>query len=256
MEGIDLGPLNAYIPTFLYVLLRTSMFMAFMPLFGQSTFPVQFKVGVVLALSMVLTPIVNFQSSGQPIAMIVMREVAFGLAMGAATRFVFEAVNVAGQLIATAKGLRAGEVFDPEFGQSGEISQLLGAMATLQFFAMNGHHDLLYVFVRSYDLVPAGGAELKGVAAQIIPLGSRVIALGFKLAVPVIVATFMVNIAMAFIGKAAPQLNIMMTSFPVFILVGVFVLYLSTPVFMTIMEGQFLDVREEYMKVLMIAAGR
>lgn len=256
MEGIDLGPLNTYLPTFLYVLLRTSMFMTFMPLFGQQNFPVQFKAGVVLALAIVITPVVDFKSEGQSIAMIVMREVALGLAMGAATRFVFEAVNVAGQLIATAMGLRAGEVFDPEFGQSGEISQLLGAMATLQFFAMNGHHDLLTVFIRSYDMVPAGGAQLKGVAEQIIPLGSRVLALGFKLAAPIIVATFMVNLVMAFLGKAAPQLNIMMTSFPVFILVGAFVLYLSVPVFMTIMEGQFLDVREEYMKVLLIAAGR
>ena len=256
MEGLDLGALNVYLPTFLYVLLRTSMFMAFMPLFGQETFPVQFKVGVAVALAVVITPVVNFHSGGQSIAVLVMREVLLGLAMGAATRFVFEAVNVGGQLIATAKGLRAGEVFDPQFGQSGEISQLLGSLATLQFLAMNGHHDLLYVFVKSYDIVPVGGANIKAIAEQILPLGGRVLVLGLKIAAPVMAVTFLINIAMGFLGKAAPQINILMTSFPIFILVGVFVMYLSVPVFMAMIEGQFLDMREQFMGVLMAAGGR
>ncbi len=256
MDGLDLGALNIYVPTFLYVLLRTSMFMAFMPLFGQDTFPIQFRVGMALALAAVLTPVVNFHSGGASMAMLVVREIVLGLAMGAATRFVFEAVNVGGQLIATAKGLRAGEVFDPMFGQSGEISQLLGALATLQFLAMNGHHDLLYVFVKSYDIVPAGGADIKAVAMQILPLGGRVLVLGLKIAAPVMVVAFLANIAMGFIGKAAPSLNIMMTSFPIFILVGVFVMYLSVPVFMTLLDGQFAGIRETFMGVLMAAGGR
>lgn len=256
MEGIDLGALNHYIPTFMFVLLRTSLFMSFMPLFGQESFPAQFKLGIVLALTLVLTPVVDFHPEGRSMALIAVREVVLGLAMGASTRFVFEAVNSAGQLIATAKGLRAGEVFDPEFGQSGEISQLLGSLATLQFLSMNGHHDLLYVFVKSYEIIPAGGADIRLIAEQILPLGGKVLLLGIKIASPVMVVAFLANLAMGFVGKAAPQLNIMMTSFPIFILIGLFVLYLSVPVFMGILDGEFLNVKEQFMKVLLVAGGR
>jgi flagellar biosynthetic protein FliR len=50
-----------------------------------------------------------------------------------------------------------------------------------------------------------------------------------RLAFPVMAATFLVHITMGLLGRLVPQMNILLTSFPITISVGLIVLGLGLP---------------------------
>ncbi|MCB0387145.1 MAG: flagellar biosynthetic protein FliR, partial [Bdellovibrionales bacterium] len=52
---------------------------------------------------------------------------------------------------------------------------------------------------------------------------------GMKLAFPVMGATFLVHFIMGILGRLVPQMNVMLTSFPITIAVGLLVLGLGLP---------------------------
>jgi flagellar biosynthetic protein FliR len=151
-----------YLPNFLFILLRAGIVLTMLPFFSSRNFPAKFRIGVAVAISLVLTPIVDFHLAQASVPAIVIREVMFGLAFGLAGRFIFFAVDMAGQIISSATGLSAASTFNPEMGPSTDISQVLSIFATLIFLATDTHHDIIAVFVKSYELLPAGTVNVDG----------------------------------------------------------------------------------------------
>ena len=80
----------------------------------------------------------------------------------------------------------------------------------------------------SFDVVPLGGLVLGGaVADQLISLTATVFVVAVKIAAPVIVAGFLVNVAMAILTRVAPQIHVFILSFPLRAGVGLIVLAVS-----------------------------
>jgi flagellar biosynthesis protein FliR len=67
-----------------------------------------------------------------------------------------------------------------------------------------------------------------------------VIELGLKLSAPVVVSILVVNLVLGVIGKTVPQLNVLVTSFPINILVGFGLMMITLPMLMDNM-GEFLN---------------
>ena len=240
---------------FLFVLLRTSIFMSLMPVFGAKNHPAQFKMGFAVALALVVTPIVRVDLEGVQIHLIIVREVILGMAMGLAVRFVFFGVSMGGQMMSTAMHLRAGNIFDPEYGSSGEVSRLLGIIATLLFFALDIHHDMIYIFVKGFDIVPAGQVNIGRLAEEVISLGSRMFVMALKMAAPLLLGSMMITVIVGFMNKAAPQINLLIISFPIHIFVGLVIMFLSIPVLTNFLGAQFMEAREEMYRMLLLAGG-
>jgi flagellar biosynthetic protein FliR len=60
---------------------------------------------------------------------------------------------------------------------------------------------------------------------------------GIKIGAPVMVALLLMNVTMGIIGRAVPQINVLITSLPVNILVGFIILIVSTPLFIDSLTG-------------------
>jgi flagellar biosynthetic protein FliR len=255
-EGLELVEMfSGYIPNFLFLLLRAGVFMALMPYFGSKSLPAPFKIGAAVAIALVLTPVVQFEIAEGSIPLIVFREVVFGLALGFTVRFVFYAVDLAGQAVSYSMGLAVATSFNPEFGQTAEVAMLQSSLAALFFFAMDAHHDLIYVFVKGYEFLPAGQADIRGLMEFVIMLGSKIFLIGLKIAAPVVTGMLVTSILLGFIYKAAPQINIFFVSFPIYIFLGFLLLLLSVPVFAYVLGGYFGELREEMQRVFEIARG-
>ena len=69
----------------------------------------------------------------------------------------------------------------------------------------------------------------------------QLIEIGIKLSAPVMVAIFFSNLAIAIVGKAVPQINVLVTSLSVNIAVGFIVMIVSLPLVMMQMES-FLEI--------------
>src|SRR4030067_708783 len=124
-----------YIYNFLFILLRAGIVISLLPFFGSKNFPVQFKIGFVIDIALVLTPIVELNISKTGVPLTVMHEVVVGIILGLTARFIFFAVEMAGQVVSNAMGLSIATIFNPDFGQSTEIARFYGMMAMLIFLS-------------------------------------------------------------------------------------------------------------------------
>ena len=244
-----------YIHNFLFILLRAGIVISLLPFFVSKNFPAQFKIGFVIAIALILTPIVELNVSNTAIPLLVMREVIVGIILGLMARFVFFAVDIAGQMVSNAMGLSIATIFNPELGQTTELARLYGMIAMLIFLAMDAHHDLIYVFVRSYEWLPVGHIDIKNLAAEIVLVSGRIFLIALKISAPVVIAMLISSLLLGFIYKAVPQMNILFIGFPVYIFVGFVVIIAGIPVFAHVIGGYFNGIKDELAKILALARG-
>lgn len=247
--------LTAYIPTFLFVLLRAGIVISFLPFLGTKMAPMRFKAGLAAAVALVLTPVVSIAPPDGQIAQMVMREVVFGMVLGSMARSVFYAVDMAGQMMSNAMGLSIATVFNPEVGNSAEISRFYGIIAILVFLAQDAHHDLIAVFVSSYEMVPSEAITARDLAAYALSTGGGFFTIAFKIAAPVIVVMLVTQLLLGFLNKAAPQMNVFFVGFPVYIFVGFLVLIAGLPVFIAVVGGHTGSIRDRMMQFMAGAGG-
>jgi len=244
-----------YIYNFLLILLRAGIVVSLFPFFDNKNFPAQFKIGFILAIALVLTPVIELDISKTGIPLLVMREIIVGMILGLTARFIFLSVEMAGQMVSNSMGLSMATVFNPELGQSTEMASLYGMMATLIFLAMDAHHDLIQVFVKSYEWLPEGQINLKNLIPEIISVSGKLFIIALKISAPVVIAMLISSLLLGFIYKAAPQMNIFFVGYPVYIFVGFIVILIGMPVFIHVISGYLNDIKYEMIKLITIAKG-
>ncbi len=244
-----------YIPNFLFILLRAGIVLNMLPYIGSTSMPHQFRIGLAVAVALILTPVVDFQVAKSAIPLVVFREILFGMIFGLAARFIFFAVDMAGQVMSNATGLSMAAIINPEIGQTTEISQLYSIIATLLFFAVDAHHDVIAIFVKSYEWVPAGTVNLQGIMAAGVSFAARIFIIALKISAPVVIIMLITNIILGFISKAAPQMNVFFVGYPLYLFLGFLTMFLSLPVFVFIMGGYFKSIPDEIGRVMLLMKG-
>jgi len=271
------------ITTFLLVFLRLGIVMSFLPFFGSKNLPPHFRIGLILALSIVLTPAVhtviqpreNLQpSTGHitgnkadmnnqkalqaetDIPLMVIKETIFSFVLALTVRFIFYAVDTAGQIIATTTGLSMATVFNPEIGQSTEIARLYGIVAFLLFLSLDAHHYFIYAFIESFKHVAVGGADIKSMVSAGIALSGRIFSLAIKLSAPVIAVVMITNILLGMLSKLIPQFNIFFVGYPIYITIGYLVMLLGLPLMLYILSGYFAAVKGDLSGIILSGGNR
>lgn len=244
-----------YLPNFLFILLRTSIVMSFLPVFSSRNLPAHFKIGLVVVFSLVLSSVVEFKVSLPDLPLLIIQEVLFGIVLGSAARAIFMAVEMAGQIISNVMGLSIATSFNPEIGQSTEIARFFGLVTMLIFLTVDAHHDLIYAFVKSYEILPPGSIQTEGLITRAISGGSNLFIMAVKISAPVVIVMFILNMVLGFLYKAAPQMNIFFIGYPVFIFVGFLTMLISMPVLVNVLVDNFGNIRDELARVLALARG-
>ncbi len=232
---------------FVVVLVRTAVILSALPLLGGRIVPKRIKVGLAAAISVILTPVVTFTLPPnwlEPahLVMALGSEILVGLVLGFAMRLIMAAVELAGSVLGFQVGFAMANVLDPVSQvQTPVFGQLLTVLATLLYFQIDGHLLLLMALGSSFQLIPPFGAHL---SAPLLPdvtgLIQRTYETGLRLALPVMAATFLVHITMGVLGRLVPQMNMLLTSFPITIGVGLIVLGLGLPFFALVFQESVL----------------
>jgi flagellar biosynthesis protein FliR len=248
---------NKELLAFALVFMRMSAFVMTMPIFGVGSVPSSIKVLLALGLSFVIFPTVGWQQmDADPesfaLVTLVVKEVFVGLTFGFLSRAFFIALTMAGQLISISLGISSGQLYNPTLGESSAaFDQFYGMMASLIFLGINGHHLLISAIADSYTLISVGQltVELTGMNG-VAHLVSTAMAIALKASSPVMVSILFVNVGMALIGRAVPQINILITSLPVNTLVGLFIILFTMPVLLWSMPDIVGVTHEEVMKIM------
>lgn len=221
---------------FAMVLIRVSALVVSWPVFGVETIAPPIKILFALLLAMVVFPTLHFNADqqlavGQNLMLMAAKEAVIGVLMGGLARFFFFAFQMAGELVSLSMGLSSAQMFNPALGgQSSALEQFYMAFAALFYLAMNGHHFLLTGLVDSFRLVPISSQLLNtGEFANLSMFVKEILEIGVKFAAPVLISILVVNLVLGIVGKTVPQMNVLVTSFPINILVGFVVLSLTLP---------------------------
>jgi flagellar biosynthesis protein FliR len=245
---------------FALVFLRVIAFVIAWPVFGTQVVPTPVKVLLALVLSMVIFPVIGFKNAdlikiNDQIIFMAVRELILGLLLGYLLRFFFFAISIGGELVGVSSGLASAQIFNPAMGtQSNVMEQGYLILATLFFLAMNGHHLFLQGLAQSYELVPIADTAIKYQGFASISTAFReAFLMGIKMASPIVLAVFIANLTMGVLGRAVPQLNVMVMSFQVTIVITVAVFFITVPLFVDEMNGIMQLMAEKFfsaMKVL------
>lgn len=229
---------------FILVFLRISSFIMAMPVLGTANVPAQVKVLFSLVMSFILFPTVLAKQlptglMDEGMIFLAIKEVTLGLMLGYLCRMFFLAVSTAGHIVSVTMGLSAAQLFNPTLGEQGSaVEQFYFTLAMLVFLAFNGHHLLISGLAQSFEVLPLSfdGFKMEGVkiAAE---LGQEILVIGLKISAPVLVAIFITNLSMGIIGRAVPQINVLVTSLHLTILVGLVVVMISLPLFVRELNG-------------------
>ena len=205
---------------------------AFNPLFGRRGVPSLVKAGLILLLSLsafaITTVGVEAPSTLLGLALMFLMELFLGYVLGLIINLFFYIPVMAGSVIDMQMGLSMASTYDPASGiQVTATSTLLNVLMSLLFFAANGHHTLIRIFLASGRVVPFGtvalGEDFYGAMIQIF-LDCTL--LGVKLAMPILAAELMGQVGMGILMKAIPQINVFAINIELKVIIGLVLIML------------------------------
>lgn len=234
---------EAQILLFALILMRMSSFVLSSAVLGNPTVNAPVKILLSIVLSMIVFPLVQLKTINMSIISteiigLVIREIIVGLALGFLTRLFFFVVSMTGDLVSMSIGLSAAQIYNPMMGsQGGVVEQFYTGLATLIFFGINGHHMLLSGIMQSYDLVTVAGGLNVSPFADVAVFVQTTLEMAIKMAAPILGSLLIVNLAMGILGRAVPQINVLVTSMPVTIMIGFIVMFVCLPLLIVEMNG-------------------
>lgn len=249
MITLSSAQLAAWLAAFMWPFARVLGLLIAAPVFGNPRFPLRVRLALALIITVIvaptLPPLPQVAPDSLPGLGIFAQQLLIGLTMGFALRLIFTAVEMAGELIGLQMGLGFAVFYDPQnAGQMPLIGQFLGVLTTLIFLAVNGHLLMLSALAESFRDLPIGDLPGQGTWLAVAGWGSRIFAAALLLAMPVVAALLTVNLALAALTRAAPQLNVFAIGFPITLTVGFSALLLTLPWLTPVVDGMLRETME------------
>lgn len=246
--------------SFLLVFCRTTGLFLSAPVFNSRQLPAQAKIMLAGLLSFVVAMATRVESAlplenaGYYI-MAMIGEVLIGYAMGFVVYLLFAAIQLSGQLIDTQMGFGIVNVMDPQSGlQIPLVGNFQYLLTLLLFLGVNGHHRLIEALHDSYRLIPVMGAHFDGQFLEfVMNLAGYMFVLAVKLAAPIVVSLFLADVALGFMARTVPQMNVFIVGLPFKIAGGLLLLIISIPVVLWIVQilmGRFFESLDTLILVL------
>lgn len=240
---LDLGPIvglvQQWFETYFLVFLRISGMMALLPAFGERTVPIRVRLGLTIALSLLvgagLADQVTAKGPVQNLLAMIPSELLIGVVLGLGIRLFVIALQIAGTIAAQSTSLS--QIFGGS--QNMEPQAAIGNVlfvAGLALITMFGLHvKVVELLLGSYGVFPLGEwPNAAAMAAWGTGQIARCFELAFALAAPFFVASLVYNVALGAINRAMPQLMVAMVGAPAITAGGLILLALLSPILLQV----------------------
>ena len=235
--------LDSWLVAGILVMFRLSGLFVFAPVLSSSAIAPRIKAGFVFAMAVLMAPTVRTAPGAVVDVSVrsILGELAVGLMFGLVLSMLQEAVGFASALLNMQFSFSLVNLVDPVSKvETAVLGQLLGWMTTLVILGAGLHRTLLLAVLRSFDAVPVGTFLMAApTGGQVAHMASGIFVAGLQLASPVVAAALMVEIAVALMGRIAPQLPTTILSVPLKTLVSYGVLMGSLAVWPLFLERHF-----------------
>ncbi len=240
---LELLNLVLHLPTFALVAARLAGLILLQPVFAGLAIPVRIKAVLVIGLAAVMTPLAGRPpesiSTAIGLALALGGEFGIGALLGLAARAIFVGIETAGTLIAQESGLAYGRIADPVNGVDSDIiSAFYVQLSSVLFLLVGGHRTIISATLDSFGTVPllssaASWRDALDLALDCLGTGSS---LAVRVAAPAVLTMMLVNVALGFVARTVPQLNVTTVGFTLKGLFGFLIIAISLPGAMDLMS--------------------
>ncbi len=225
-----------HLPPLLLVMSRLGGLMVFGPVFGSPVIPVRVKVFLTLLVALAVYPLLVERGFSGPMELsiwmlgpIIAGEALVGLVIGFIASMPLVGVQTGGLIMGQQMGLGFARFYNPAVDDEADvIGQLLFFLGLAGFLVIGGHEAMLLSVLHSFEHVPAGGVSMNVSLLELITgLLLSAFELAMRVAAPLLALIFLETLAMGFVSKTVPQLNILSLGFPLRILAGIAIVALG-----------------------------
>lgn len=216
-----MSPLVAQATATLLVSLRIAPVLAFAPPFTLLRIPATVRLLLALALAGWLVaghPGATWRSDAWKASLpaLVAGELFLGITLALALQLAFAALLTAGRVLDIQAGFGLAALVDPATRAPMPLAgTVLAYAAGALFFATGGPHDLLAIWAASIERVPLGAAGLAAEPGPVIDHCATVFLMAIGLVGVVLLVLFVLDLAIAFMSRTLPQMNVLLLGFQV-----------------------------------------
>lgn len=217
---------------FTLVLSRVVGLTLFAPMLSMAGVPVRVRALLAFIVALSLFPVV--QGRGVPVPSLdiwlilplMLAEVLVGATLGMLASVPMLALEMGGNIVGHQMGLSLASAFNPAFDSQIDVAgQALFTIAAGTFLSLGGLDVLYLALARTFESLPAGALISASLALETyLALAASGLDLALRVAAPVIGVLMLILIAMGFIMKTMPQINVLSVGFTIKILAGLLVL--------------------------------
>lgn len=226
MPGLE--SILTHVPGFALVLARLTGLFLFSPILASASVPRRVKTLLALALAMTVYPTIDHAFFAGAtlrlfdLAPMLAMELLIGASIGVLMLTPLWGVQLAGTLMGQQMGLSLAPIYNPAADIEGDsLGQLLFMMALAVFISAGGVELMWDGVVHSFAAVPAGGFRADGAllhtVAGLLDSGFH---LALRVSMPVMAIVLVESVAVGFVSKTLPTLNLMSFGFPLRIMLG------------------------------------
>lgn len=233
MLELPMSEISGMMGAFLWPLFRITAFFMFMPIISSQLIPARVRLGLAILITLAVSPILPDMPilDGLSIEtyLLVGQQLLIGFTMAFIFQMFFQIFVLAGQMIAMQMGLGFASMVDPVNGVSvAVLSQFYTMLVMLMFVCMNGHLVVIEVFIESFKVMPVGNELFEvGIFMQLVKWAVWMFGSALVIALPAVCALLVVNFAFGIMNRAAPQLNVFALGFPISMLVGLVIVFVT-----------------------------
>lgn len=237
---------------YLCILVRISTFIYTAPFFNQKSVPQRVKIGLSIALALVLYQILPYQELQYlgviGFGLLVGKEALAGLMMGFFANVCSQILAFSGHIIDMEVGFSMVQEYDPISSTQVTITAYFYQYAVmLMMFITNMHHFIVTALVDSFQVIPVGGVVINvSIYKAFLEFIIDYFIIGFRIALPIFAALLIVNTILAILAKIAPQMNMFVIGMQLKVLIGLLVLLFMVTMIPSIADFIF----EEMIKML------
>jgi flagellar biosynthetic protein FliR len=208
---------------------RCMAMLATAPVLGEAYVPLPVRALLSVALAFMMLPLTQGHAMPDPFSLAgvvaMLEQAVIGGVIGLALQLTMAVVSMLGFLASSQIGFSMAQMNDPVNGQQSDVvSGMLGLVAILVFFAIDGHLVLVGVLGQSFKAWPVGGGY-NGLLLQTVALNvGWVFAAAILLALPIVFSTLVVQIGFGFLNRVSPSLNLFSLGFSLVTLFGLMML--------------------------------
>jgi flagellar biosynthetic protein FliR len=216
-----------YIGHLTTISIRVGAALLFAPIWGYPGIPQSMRVLLIFAIAAGIAAITpaSAQAYASPGA-VIPTEFLIGLLLSMGVRIAFAGLHMGGHLIGYHLGFSAVQSIDPQTqNRSTLMSGFLTMFGYVILLATDQHHLILRTLADSYTVFPMGTVPTTGQWFEtLIQTSAQIFVIGWKIAMPVFLVCLLIETGVGFIARMQPQLNTMVITAPLKLLVGLFVL--------------------------------